>query len=262
MIQPSKPSRELSIEELLSLTFNLYFKNFGIFFIPFLIASIISALLSLPILSYAQEIQKMDFTGPPDVVLNKLLNILLTLIAITFVIAIISWIINSIVSGITIKSASDLIEKGETNMRTSFNFTVYKLPSILVAALIVGILTVLGLFALIIPGIIIYIMFYLVIPTIMIEKKGALDSLSRSKELVSNRWLKTFALALIIGIIIGVLAILVDLILSPLGLYSSLAGTIITSVISPISPIAATFYYYAMLAKEESRKIPPPPPPF
>ena len=261
MSESSKPSRELSIEEILSLTFNLYFKNFNIFFIPFLIASIISALLNFPMLSYAQEIQKMDFTGPPDIVLNELLNILLTLIAIAFITAIISWIIGSIVSGVIIKSASDIIEKGETSLSNSFNFAVSKLPSILVASLIVGILTMLGLIALIIPGIIISIMFYLVIPTIIIEEKGAFDSLSRSRKLVSNRWLKTFALALIIGIIIAVLAILVSLILAPLGLYSSLASTIIISVIEPISPISSTFYYYSMRAKEKSEKIPPPPPP-
>jgi len=51
-----KPSRELSIEEILSLTFDMYPKNFIIFFIPFLIAGLISGILDIPILSYASEI--------------------------------------------------------------------------------------------------------------------------------------------------------------------------------------------------------------
>jgi len=261
MFESLKPSYELSIGEILSLTFNLYLNNFGIFFIPFLIVSVISALLSLPMLSYAEEIGKIDFTGPPDVVWNKFWSIFLTLMALAFITAVLSWIISNIASGVIIKSASDFIEKGKTSLSNSFNFTVSKLPSLLVASLIVGILTTLGLFAFIIPGIIISIMFYLVIPAIVIEEKGVFDSLSRSRKLVSNRWLKTFALALIIGIIIAVLAILVSLILAPLGAYSSLASTIIISVIEPISPISSTFYYYSMLAKEKSEKIPPPPPP-
>ncbi|MGC8895572.1 MAG: hypothetical protein ACP5LB_02215 [Candidatus Bathyarchaeia archaeon] len=257
----SKPTHELSVEENISLTFSLYLKNFGTFFIPYLIFSIISALLSLPILTYMQEITKIDFTGPPEVVWPKLLNILLTLMALAFIIAIISWIIGTVVSGILIKSASDIIEKGKASLSDSFKFAVSKLPSLLVASLIVGILTMLGLLLLIIPGIIISIMFYLVIPVIVIEGKGALESLTRSRELVSKRWLKTFALSLIVGLIIGALAFVVNLILAPFGMYSALVSTIISSVIAPISPIASTFYYYSMYAKEESRRIPPPPPP-
>lgn len=257
----SKPTRELSIEENISLTLRLYLNNFGTFFIPYLMFNIISALLSLPILTYIQEITKIDFTSPPEVVWPKLLNILLTLMALAFIIAILSWIIGTVVSGILIKSASDIIEKGKTSLSDSFKFAVSKLPSLLVASLIVGILTMLGLLLLIIPGIIVSIMFYLVIPVIVIEGKGALESLTRSRELVSNRWLKTFALSLIIGLIIGVLAFVVNLILAPFGMYSALASTIISSVIAPISPIASTFYYYSMHAKEENRRIPPPPPP-
>jgi len=259
----SKPTKELSLGEILSLTFNLYLSHFSIFFTPFLILSIISALISLPMLSYVEEIGKMDFTGPADVVWNKLWNVFLTLIALAFITATISWVTSNIVSGVVIKSASDLIEKGKTSLSNSFNFAIHKLPSLLVASLIVSILQTLGLLLLIIPGIIIFTMFYLVIPAIIIEEKGAFDSLSRSRKLVSNRWLKTFALSLVVGLIIGVLAIIVGLILIPLGIYSSLASTIIISVIEPISPISSTFYYYSMRAREESERIlPPPPPPF
>jgi len=257
-----KSTYELSVEEIISSTlFRLYFNNFGIFFVPCLMFSIVSALLSLPILTYSKKWPKIDFTGPSEVVWPKLLNMLLTFMALAFIIGIISWIIGTVVSGVLIKSASDVIEKGKTSLSDSLKFAVSKLPSLLVASLIVGILTMLGLLLLIIPGIIVSIMFYLVIPVIIIENKGALESLTRSRELISNRWLKTFALSLIIGLITGALTFIVNLILAPLGMYSILASTIISSVIAPISPISSTFYYYSMCAKEESR-IPPPPPPF
>ena len=187
----------------------------------------------------------------------------MTLLAIVFVLVIISWIIGNITSGLCVKCASDLIEKGKTSLGESFNFTVYKLPSLLIATLIVGILTVIGLLALIVPGIILHIMFYLVVPAIIIENIGVFDSLSRSRKLVSNRWLKTFVLALIVYLIIGIAAFVVSLITAPFGIYSSLVGSIITALIQPILPISLTVYYYSMSAKEEQRRIlPPPPPPF
>jgi len=257
-----KPSRELSIEEILTYTFDIYSRNFIVFLIPFLIAGLISGILSVPILSYASKISQIDFTGPPNVVWSQLWNFILTFLALVFILGIISWIIGNVISGVCVKCASDLIEKGKASLGESFNFTVYKLPSLLIATLITGILVALGLLALIVPGIILYIMFYLVIPAIIIENIGALDSLSRSRKLVSNRWLKTFVLALIVGLIMGIAAFVVNLIMAPLGIYRSLVGSVITAFVQPIIPISLTVYYYSMLAKEQQRIPPPPPPPF
>ncbi len=110
---------------------------------------------------------------------------------------IVSWIANSITTGITIKFTSDLLEKGQANLQTSFNFTLTKILSLLAASIITGILIVLGLIALVIPGIILAIMFSLVYPAIMLEGTGVSESVSRSRVLVSNRWLKTFGLLLV-----------------------------------------------------------------
>jgi hypothetical protein len=256
-----RPSRELSIEEILTYTFDIYSRNFAVFVIPLLIASLISGMLSVPILSYVSEISQIDFTGPLDVVWSQLWNFILTLLASALLLSIISWILGSVISGVCVKSASDLIERGKASLRESFNFTIYKLPSLLIATLIAGIFTVLGLIALIVPGIIISIMFYLVVPVIMIENMGALDSLSRSGRLVNNRWLITFVIALIMGLVIGIAALILNFIMAPLGIYRSLAGSLIIALVEPIFPISLTVYYYSLLAKEQQQRIPPPPPP-
>lgn len=260
-----KPSRELSIEEILRWTFDLYSKNIIMFLIPILMAALISGVLSLPIVSYvtgmAEKMAEIDPTPPPDIVWSQLWSYILTLLAKTIVIAIISWIVSTIANGVCIKCASDMIEKGKASLGESFNFTIYKLLSLLAAALITGVLVFLGLLALIVPGIILYIMFYLVVPAIIIEDIGAFDSLSRSRRLVSNRWLRTFVLLLIVSIITGFVAFIGSLIGSPLGIYGWFLSIIIAAFVQPIIPISLTVYYYSMLAKEEQR-LPPPPPPF
>ncbi|MBE0520603.1 hypothetical protein IBX35_06140, partial [Candidatus Bathyarchaeota archaeon] len=89
----------------------------------------------------------------------------------------------------------------------------------------------------------------------------AFESLGRSRRLVSNRWLKTFALLLIVGTILGTVIGIVNLLTLPLNTtYPNISFLIINiafSFVAPISPIAITYLYYAMVARE----IPPPPPP-
>jgi hypothetical protein len=66
---------------------------------------------------------------------------------------------------------------------------------------------------------------------------------------------------LIVGLIIGIPAFALSLIMAPLGIYSLLVSSVITAFVQPIFSISLTVYYYSMLAKEQ-QGIPPPPPPF
>ena len=112
----------------------------------------------------------------------------------------------------------------------------------------------------VVPGIIIAIMFSLVIPTIIVEQKGIFESLGRSKQLVSKRWVKTFLLALILGMIVLIVNGVATVLAGPLSTIHPIVNPLITSIIaafaSPIYPIAITYLYYAMLAREN----PTPPP--
>jgi len=183
------------------------------------------------------------------------------IVMISILSGLVSWIVGTTTTGIVIKNASDQIEKGTSNLGDSFNFAISKLPSLLVAQFVTGILTVIGMLLFIVPGIIIAIMFSLVFPAIIVEQKGAFESLGRSKKLVSNRWLKTFALSLVLGIIIlpvgGLAYVLAMLFNTSYPIVNPLIIYIIGAFVSPIYLIAITYLYYAMVARE----IPPPPPP-
>jgi len=256
-----KPSRELSIGEILSLTLNLYLSKFLQFFLPFLIAGIITGLSTYAIMSSFPLPTQPSTTAPVEELFEWLVALLTTMIIVGVLSALVTWIVGTTTAGIATKYASDQIEKGASNLGASLNFTIPKLPSLLIAQFIIGVLTVIGLLLFFIPGIIISIMFLLTIPAIIIEQKGAFESLGRSRKLVSNRWLKTFALLLIVGIILGTVIGIVNLLTLPLNTtYPNINFLIINiafSFIAPISPIAITYLYYAMVARE----IPPPPPP-
>jgi hypothetical protein len=255
-VENTNLQRELSIGEILSQTFHLYSRNFVQYLIPFLVAGIVTGLVTMVVRS-AIVVPEAPLHPTSQQLLAWFPTFLTATVTSIFLSGIVSWIASSITTGITIKFTSDMLQSGQANLQTSFNFTLPKLLSLLAASIITGILIVLGLIALVIPGVILSLMFSLVYPAIMLEGTGVLGSLSRSRELVSNRWLKTFVLMLLIGIIVTIVNWIFVLIASLFGVVSPLISGILTALITPIAAIAITLYYYSMKA----RTLPPPPPP-
>jgi hypothetical protein len=244
-----KPSRELSIGEIFTRTFTLYRENFAQFLLPFLIAGAIEGAILVTLRSLITVPATLPLTATPQELLHWLPGYLSAILAIAFFTGITGWIIGNIAQGIAVKFTSDTLENGTANLMASFNFTVSRLLSLLAVSIITGILILLGLTALVIPGIILAMLFSLVVPVIMIENKGALESLSRSRLLVDRRWLKTFGSLLLFGIIIGVVSSILTVLVGSLGLVGSVASSILVAFIQPILPIGLTLYYYSMIAR-------------
>jgi len=264
-VETKNLQRELDIGEILSQTFHLYSRNFVQYLIPFLVAGILTGLVTIAVNSAI-----VIPARPVHATTQQLLANLIATVTSLLLSGIVSWIASSIATGITIKYTSDMLERGQANLQTSFNFTIPKLLFLLAASIIAGILIVLGFVALVVPGVILALMFSLVYPAILLEGKGALGSLSRSRELVSKRWLNTFGLLLLLGIIVvslllllGIIVVIVSgvfgLVAAPFGMLSPLVSAILTAFISPIFAIAITLYYYSMKAR--TLPLTPPPPP-
>lgn len=255
-----KHSQELSVDSILSLTLNLYRSKFMQFFLPFLISGIITGITtyiltsSFPIPEAPIIPQDPDPTFISETLIPWFSSLISTVIIIASLSALAFWLVGTIVTGVAVKNASDQIENGTSNLGASFNYIIPKLPKLLTAQLIVGVLTAIGMVFLIVPGILIAIMFSLVLPTIIIEHQGIFDSLGRSRRLVSNRWMNTFILALIAMIIVGIPLAITNFLTMPLAdihpIINPLITNIATAFVSPIYVIALTYLYYSMLARE------------
>jgi hypothetical protein len=260
-----KPLHELSIGDIFSSTFNIYRSKFLQFFLPFLISGIITGICSYAVTSYfpIPEPPVMPTNPDPTFVYDVLgpwfSSLISTIIVLVALSGLVSWIVNSIVYGTATKNVSDHLETGTSNLGTSFGYTLSKLPSLLPAQLIAGILIVAGIFLFIVPGVIIAIMFSLIIPTIIVEQKGIFESMGQSRQLVNHRWGNTFVVVLIAGIIVGVPLGIVSAIISYFAvppIVSPLVTNTVTAFLGPIFPIALTYLYYSMRAREN---LPPPP---
>jgi hypothetical protein len=265
-VNGEKPERELSVNEIFSLTFNLYFSKFLQFFLPFLVSGIILGISTYTINSVFPLPEPPTLpTDPGTAFIYEeffpwFSAFISTLVVVLVLSALTSWIVTTTAASMVAKSASDQLDQGTSSLGGSLNFTIGKLPSLLASQFVVGILTAIGLLLLVVPGIIVGIMFSLVIPVIVIEQRGALESLGRSKKLVSNRWLKTFALLLVLGIIIGITIAVANVVTTSLIIVHPIVNPIITYVVAafvlPIYPIGLTYLYYSMVTREN----PPPTP--
>lgn len=248
--------RELDLGEILGQTFTLYFSKFWFFFLPFLVAGLVTGAWGKIVSLMFPMPTQPEMTAPLDVLSSYLFSLLGVVLATVFLSILVSWIISTIASGMAVKVASDTLQRRNIDLSETLNFTVSRLPSLLIAGIVTGILIAIGFICLVVPGIILAIMFSLVVPAIVIEQVGALESLSRSRRLVGGRWLKTLGLLLVIYIIIFVATSIFGAMSSVFGPADWVISSVLGAFVSPILPIAVTLYYYSMVA----RKQPPPPP--
>jgi hypothetical protein len=252
-LSAGKIDRELTVEESIGWTFRLYFNNFVTLFTPMFVASLVAGGLGALFAYYIRDIPPLSTGASVQEILNWGAAYIPRLALAGFAAGLLAWIISAIAAGVTVKCASELIDTGTTSLGKAFSFTLSKVITLLAAAIIVGIIVLAGIIALIIPGIILAIMLSLSVAVIMIENTGSIDSLSRSRKLVSGRWLKTFVFFLVIGIILGIMSWIGSLIGAPLGVYGWIITGVVSAFIAPIVPSAMTVYYYSMRAKEQKQ---------
>ncbi len=240
--------RELGLGEVISKTFEVYRRDFSKYFVLFAVVGVIVQVATtlaqqafvLPILPVNPTPQQFSSY------FSALFGALFLLIAVIFVVNI---VFSTIAEGSAVKMASEQITKGQVVLGASIRFAVSRLLSIWALSIIVGIIVFLGVIALIVPGIILAIMFSLALPVLLIENKGVMESMGRSRQLVSHRWAKTFGTFLVLGIIVLVASLIFSAITAPLGIIGPVVNGILSALYQPLFPILMAVYYYSNLAR-------------
>ncbi len=243
-----RTTRELSLGEILEMTFDVYQRDFSKYFGMFMVVGVITGIL----IAYVRQVFVISMLQPnatPQQISTWFSSFFASVLPLLFGIALVSIVFSSIVQAATIKLASERIEKGQARLGSSISFALSKLLSIWALSIVVGIIVIIGIVALIIPGIILAIMFSLALPVLIIENTGVADSMGRSRTLVSQRWGKSLAVYLVLGIIVLVASGIVGLLTAPFGILSPVVSGILSAFYAPLFPILLTVYYYSNLAR-------------
>ena len=246
--QDQKIKRELTLGEVISKTFEVFRRDFAKYIVLFAVVEVIIGVIT----ALAQHAFVLP-TPPPNPTPQQLfswfsgfLGALIPLVASIFIVTAVFF---PIAQGSAIKLASEQIEKARADLGASVRFAASKLIRIWALSIVVGIIVILGFIALIVPGIILTIMFSLAFPVLLIENKGVFDSMRRSRELVGHRWLKTFGVYFVLGIIVVVASFIAGAISRPFGVASPVVNGLLSALYQPLFPILLAVYYYSSLAR-------------
>jgi len=246
--QEQKIERELTLGEVISKTFEVFRRDFTKYVVLFAVVEVIIGVVT----ALAQNAFVLP-TPPPNPSPQQLFSwfsgFLGALVPLVASILIVTAVFFPIAQGSAIKLASEQIEKARADLGASVRFAASKLIRIWALSVVVGIIVVLGFIALVVPGIILAIMFSLAFPVLLIENKGVLDSMRRSRELVGHRWLKTFGVYFVLGIIVVVASFIVGAISRPFGVASPVVNGLLSALYQPLFPILLAVYYYSSVAR-------------
>jgi len=131
------------------------------------------------------------------------------------------------------------------------------------AGILAGLGIGLGLFLLIVPGLILLTIWVAIAPVIVVEHSGVIDSFGRSRELVRGNGWQVFGVILVVFLI----TIIVSIVFGAIGggISDSVGMQIVVNLIAstvtaPIAALAAATIYFRLLAIKEGAGVPPPPP--
>jgi hypothetical protein len=118
--------------------------------------------------------------------------------------------------------------------------------ALLGVSLLTGIGVALGLFLLVVPGLILFTRWSLAVPAVMLEGRSPRDAMRRSRELVEGHGWQIFAVLLTVTAAAGLVSFLLErLLVDAVGLWLSL--TVASTLTTPFAAHALNVVYYRVV---------------
>lgn len=136
----------------------------------------------------------------------------------------------------------------DATLREVFTHVSPSIVPLFVAGLLAGIGIGLGLVLLVVPGLVLLTFWAVIAPVIVLERRTALESFGRSRQLVRGYGWTVFAIVVITGILSGIASGLLQAAFSflPRFLEIVVGGTIAQAVVAPFVAIALAITYFRL----------------
>lgn len=150
--------------------------------------------------------------------------------------------------GMVVEAARDILDgRRDHTIGSLFGSALPLIGPLLLAGILAGIGIAIGLILLIAPGLFLLTIWAVIVPAIVIERVGVLDSFGRSRELVRGSGWQVFGVIVVLFLLQLVLTGVVNAIVGGASDESfagyAIAELIVRVVVVPLSAIAATVMY-------------------
>jgi Membrane domain of glycerophosphoryl diester phosphodiesterase len=158
-------------------------------------------------------------------------------------VVLLSFVATAVVQGVLIEA----VDQARTHRTGSLWQTAWKRGGALLGvSLLTGIGVGLGIFLLVVPGLILFTRWSLAVPAVMLEGRSPRDAMRRSRELVRGRGWQIFAIFLTVTVIAGLASFGIERALHPvLGLWAAL--TVASALTTPFAAHALNVVYYRIV---------------
>ncbi len=251
----AQPLVPMTVGQILDRTFKLYRQSF-IRFIT------IAAVVAVPVFLLQMVLQQtLQARAAPQTVEEAQSGMGIA-IGGTLVLVFFSVIGTMLCSGALAKSVSEAYLGRDVSVGQAYRVVLPKLGTLILAAILIGVVVMVGFVMLIIPGIIFFLWYSLTAQAVVLENCSATRGMSRSKALLKGNLGKVFVVGFLVNVISAIVGAVFGFIGGYIGgsmLQSSQSALIVTGAFqvvgqvlaTPISAAAFILLYYDMRIRKE-----------
>lgn len=258
---------ELGVFDLLKRAFDLYQKHAkmlltvaAVIFLPgALVHACAHAAILAPTVAVAVTLDPathMPISGPVAVgtVVAGLSAMLLGLLAAAVTGLFLYGVIVPLTHGALALAAADRISGGAATWRDVWTWLFRRLGVVLSAVIPAALLTAVGFFFLVVPGLLLSFFFAFVPTVALFEGVGGTAALKRSYALVRSDWLRVLLVLICFGVLSAVARLIAGML--PLGLFGSrLLQDALTLVAMPVPVLGAVLLYFDTRRKHDAERF-------
>ncbi len=188
---------------------------------------LVSLFITIFVLIIGGGIASMDVITPGTEVSGKSTQVE-GIMGIIFFIGMISFLLQIFSHGMMISMADEVMEKSSCSLSKGFKSTLAKLNNLMIAAIIIGILMVIGIMLFVIPALVVSYVFMYSFVLIILEDINAINALKKSYILVRENLSQTFILFIALAGT-GFLIAIINMIVGQIPIIGQIAGVVFMS---------------------------------
>jgi MFS family permease len=235
------------IGEILTTAFEIYKDNAAsLLLIVAVVVVPLSLLSALLAQAFAPE-TTVEIGGPPVESRSFFVALLAGLIVVA-----IGFVIGAILQAAILRGAAQATIGDPVDIEGSYRWGLRRLGSVLLISLLVALIVAVGLFLLIIPGIILGVFLSVAIPALVVENQRGTDALKRSWNLVSGHFWHALAVLVVAAIIAAIVGLILGLIGGSNWFVSWIFSAIAQIITAPFTALVGIILYLDLRARKES----------